>query len=55
METTIMGGRKGLQPRVLFSCQKKRRVPKIGGDIFLGFPIRRVIVFWGLYWEPPKP
>ena len=28
-------------------------LPKIRGT-FLGVPIRRTIVYWGLYWGPPS-
>ena len=28
-------------------------VPKIGGTIFGGSPVIRILVFWGLYWGPP--
>ena len=48
-----------LQPRGwgrfnLFSKAEARDmgIPKIR-DTFLGFPIYRTIVFWGLYWGPP--
>ena len=50
-------GDEGLGTRMSWSPSMKLRtiwgLPKIRGTI-LGVPIIRIIVFWGLYWGPPK-
>ena len=49
------GGREGKGPgrlSLLLFGVHIRGFPKIRGA-FLGVPIRRIRVFWGLYWGPP--